>query len=188
MSAEPFRRPADADAAAIPRAVRPLAPLYMAGEVRRWHANPALAREGQTNADHQGRCVQLLLMLCPGASPALVRATAFHDVGEVVGDLPGPVKRAHPGLAAAHARIEAEARDRICGALPWLTPVEDRWLSLVDRLEAACFVLSRQPGEAVRPASHWHDTLQRLQVDAEALGCGPAVRAVLDDLLSGDWA
>lgn len=168
-------------------ASRPLAPLYMAGEVRRWHANPALAREGQTNADHQGRCVQLLLMLCPGASPALIRATAFHDVGEVVGDLPGPVKRAHPGLASAHGVIEAAARDRLCGALPWLTPQEGRWLDLVDRLEAACFVLSRNAGEALRPSSHWPDTLHRLQVDADAMGVGRAVRAVIDDLLSGDW-
>ena len=166
---------------------RPLAPLYVAGEVRRWHANPALAREGQTNADHQGRCVQLLLMLHPEASPALVRCMAFHDVGEVVGDLPGPVKRAHPGMAQAHAKIEAEARDHLCGALPWLTPVEARWLDLVDRLEAACFVISRQPGEALRPRVGWKESLSRLQDDADALGFGPDVRRLIDDLFSGDW-
>lgn len=164
-----------------------LAPLYMAGEVRRWHANAVLAREGQTNADHQGRCVQLLLILNPGASPALVRATAFHDVGEVMGDLPGPVKRAHPALAAGHAMIEAAARDRLCGALPWLTETESRWLALVDRLEAAAFCITRAPAEAMRPGSGWPTTLEQLARDARALGVGPEVQAMIDDLFGGDW-
>lgn len=159
----------------------------MAGEVRRWHANPVLAREGQTNADHQGRCVQLLLVLNPGASPALIRATAFHDVGEVVGDLPGPVKRAHPAMAAAHAMIEAAARDRLCGALPWLTETETHWLDLVDRLEAAAFCITRQPAEAMRPGSGWPDALDRIARDARALGVGPEVQAMIDDLFGGDF-
>jgi hypothetical protein len=170
-------------AAAKPR----LAPLYMAGEVRRWHANATLAREGQTNADHQGRCVQLLLMLNPGASAALVRATAFHDVGEVVGDLPGPVKRAHPAMAAAHAMIEAAERDRICGALPWLTETEAEWLSLVDRLEAAAFCITRAPAEAMRVTGGWPEMLRRLAADAGKLGVKTEVQAMIDDLFTGDW-
>jgi len=40
-----------------------LAPLWLSGSVRRWHCNPALSNSHQTNADHQGRCVQLLLAL-----------------------------------------------------------------------------------------------------------------------------
>jgi hypothetical protein len=164
-----------------------LAPLYMAGEVRRWHANPVLAREAQTNASHQGRCVQLLLMLNPGASPALIRATAFHDVGEVVGDLPGPVKRAHPAMAAAHAMIEAAARDRLCGALPWLTETEELWLDLVDRLEAAAFCITRAPHEALRPGSGWPAVIDRLSEEAAALGVRDRVAEMIEDLFGGTW-
>jgi hypothetical protein len=110
----------------------PLAPVWVAGEVRRWHANPALARSGQDNANHQGRCVQLLFLLNPTASPALIRAVAFHDVGEVfAGDLSAPFKRAHPAVAQAHAMIETTARERLCGAEPWLTDEERAWLRLV---------------------------------------------------------
>lgn len=164
-----------------------LAPLYMAGEVRRWHANPALAREPQTNADHQGRCVQLLLMLNPGASPALIRATAFHDVGEVMGDLPATAKRAHPGMAAAHGLVETAARERLCGPDAILTPVERAWLHLVDRLEAAAFCIIRAPHEALRPGSGWQADLDRLTDAAAEMGVRDRVAAMIDDLFGGDW-
>lgn len=166
----------------------PLAPLYMAGEVRRWHANPVMAREGQTNADHQGRCVQLLLILHPAASPALIRATAFHDVGEVMGDLPFDAKRAHPAMAAAHGVIETAARERLCGPDQFLTPVEWAWLHLVDRLEAAAFCITRAPHEAMRPGSGWPAYLHRLvEEDAVALGVRAPVAAMIDDLFGGAW-
>jgi hypothetical protein len=65
----------------------PLAPLWHAASVRRWHQNPALAHTHQTIADHQGRCVLLLLALHPAPSLALLRAVATHDIGErVAGD------------------------------------------------------------------------------------------------------
>jgi hypothetical protein len=178
MSREPVQR-----STATPA----LAPLYMAGEVRRWHANAVLAREGQTNADHQGRCVQLLLMLHPAASPALIRAVAFHDAGEVMGDLPFDAKRAHPVMAAAHGMIETAARERLCGPDPWLTEVEWAWLHLVDRIEAAAFCITRQPGESMRPASGWPGYLERVLGDADQLGVRVRVSAMIDDLFGGDW-
>ena len=166
----------------------PLAPLYVAGEVRRWHANPAMAREGQTNADHQGRCVQLLLMLNPTASPALIRAMVFHDVGELfAGDLSSDFKRAHPAVAHAHALVETAARERLCGVDPWLTEEERRWLKLVDRLEASAFVIFRNPAEAMRAASGWPKALRGLVDQATALGVGAQVSALIDDLFGGDW-
>ena len=164
-----------------------LASLYTAGEVRRWHANPAMARHVQTNADHQGRCVQLLLLLNPSPSLALLRAVALHDVGEVMGDLPYPVKLANPAVAAGHAMVETAARQRICGSDPWLTAEERAWLRLVDRLEAAAFVILRNPAEAMRKASGWPDDLAELVVQADALGVRPQVSALIDDLFGGDW-
>lgn len=162
--------------------------LYVAGQVQRWHQNPTMAATGQTLADHQGRCVQLLLMLKPDASPALIRAVAFHDVGEfVAGDLSGPFKEAEPVIAGQHASFEARARMEICGDDPNLTAEERDWLKLVDRLECAAYVLLTRPWEAERKASGWAEALQALRVQAGFLGCGSVVSAFLDQLAQGNW-
>ena len=88
--------------------------LYLSGSVARWHQNPAMARSGQTDADHQGRCVQLLFALHPCPSVALVRAVATHDVGELrAGDLSYDFKRSNPEIAEAHAAYEDAARQEI---------------------------------------------------------------------------
>lgn len=165
---------------------RPLAPLYASGEVRRWHQNPAMARHAQTLADHQGRCVQILLQLHPEASPHLIRATAYHDVGEaVVGDLSRDFKRANPALAAAHANLEAGAREAICGPDPWLTGSEHRWLKLVDGVEAAAYALMADPVEARR--NGWPAMRAGLYALAADLGCEVAVARLFTDLEAGAW-
>jgi 5'-deoxynucleotidase YfbR-like HD superfamily hydrolase len=162
--------------------------LYLSGAVRRYHHNPAMSHLDQTNADHQGACVQLLLALNPDASPALIRAMAFHDVGELVaGDLSRDFKLANPGIAAGHAAFEHAARDRITGGAPDLTPDETRWLKLVDSLEAHCFALSRAPQEYARPASGWVAAEAWIFAEAEALGVGLPVRGLLHDLKGGLW-
>jgi hypothetical protein len=162
--------------------------LYLSGNVRRWHHNPALAHTGQTDADHQGRCVQLLLALHPAASPMLVRAAAFHDVGELVaGDLSLDFKRANPEIATAHAEFEHAARERITGHKPSLTATEQRWLKLVDRLEAHCWALVCAPNEYARSGSGWAEAEARLEVEANQLGVGYAVRGLLHDLKGGLW-
>jgi 5'-deoxynucleotidase YfbR-like HD superfamily hydrolase len=163
-----------------------LAELYLSGEVRRYHQYAALARLSQTNADHQGRCVQLLLALYPAASVALLRAAAVHDVGElIVGDLGVTFKRAHPELASAHAEVEAEERDRITGWRQTLTVHETRWLKLIDRLEAHCFALTHAAAEYRRPGSGWERDEGQLLAEADFLCCGDAVRGLLHDLKAG---
>lgn len=120
-----------------------LARIYKAGNVRRYHANPDMAHLGQTNADHQGRCVQILLWLNPVAPLHLIHAVAHHDVAERwVGDLPGPFKKAQPMVADAHAAVEAEFRAGLFGDDPLddLDPRGHRWLRLVDMLEAYAFM------------------------------------------------
>lgn len=166
-----------------------LARLYLSGHVRRWHQNPAMAGIGQTLADHAGRAVQLLLALNPRASAALVRHVAFHDVGELVaGDLSAPFKRANPDIATAHADLEAQARAAICGCDEYLTPREAEWAALVDRVEAAAYVLTTNPAEAFRAKSGWAEDMARATALAEALGCGEAVAQLFARLGSGDWS
>lgn len=165
-----------------------LVELYLSGEVRRYHHNPVMARIGQTDADHHGRCVQLLLALHPAASVALVRAVAFHDVGELVaGDLSADFKRANPALAEAHAAFEAGERARITGCRQNLTALERRWMKLIDRLEAASFALTHAPAEYQRPAAGWIAAERLLLAEADFLGCGDAVRGLLCDLKGGNW-
>lgn len=161
---------------------------YVAGEVRRWHMNPVMARSGQTLADHQGRCVQLLLLLNPGASPALIRTVAFHDVGELVaGDLSRTLKEAQPTLAARHAEFESAARQAICGPDPDLTEAELAWVKLIDHLEAAAYVLLTAPWEADRYASGWPVALRLIRSAAEEMGVGDTVAGLLDNLAGGEW-
>ena len=164
------------------------ASLYLTGNTNRWHMNAAMARIGQSNADHQGRCVQLLLMLCPEASPALIRAVAFHDVGEMAaGDLSWPFKQANPKIAAAHAEFEKAARESLCGPDPVLTEFEKAWLRLVDRLESAAYVLTTNPAEFHREASGWDADCLAVLEQANALGIYGPVHAMITDLVEGRW-
>ena len=167
-----------------------LAQVYMAGGVQRYHANPGMARLGQTNADHQGRCVQLLLALHPAPSVALIRAVAHHDVGERwAGDLPAPFKRAQPEIAAAHAEAEMEFAAQAMG---WrvpddLSPEDVRWLALIDGLEAWAFMRGHAPGQADRDG--WPDARKACMARAMSMGADVhgAVQTFLDDLDRGAW-
>lgn len=162
------------------------AQIYTGGSVRRYHANPWLAPLGQTNADHQGRCVQLILMLHPAPTVALLRAAAFHDAGEiVVGDLPGPFKRANKLLAELHAQAERTAlQDLGLGDLyDALTDIDAQWLQMVDRLEAYAHTATHAPQVAAR--DDWRAQREEIAVAALSLG---ARAAVLDFLKRIDKA
>jgi 5'-deoxynucleotidase len=167
-----------------------LAQVYMAGGVQRYHTTPVLARLGQTTADHQGRCVQLLLALHPDPSVALIRAVAHHDVGEGwAGDLPAPFKQAQPEIAAAHAEAEQEFAARAMGwrVLDDLSREDLRWLALIDGLEAWAFMLGHARGEAERGG--WPDTRKACLERAWSFGpvVGETVLVFLDDLDRGAW-
>jgi hypothetical protein len=165
-----------------------LAQVYMAGNVRRYHANPAMAHLGQTNADHQGRCVQLLFWLHPAPSVALVQAVAHHDVGERwAGDLPAPFKTAEPELAAAHADVEFSFLQKTldCDILEALEDRDLRWLRLIDRLEAFAFMLSHAPGE--RHDHGWPEARHGLMAQAWGLDCAAMIDRLLNDLEARAW-
>ncbi|MFN7882569.1 MAG: hypothetical protein ACK5PF_06100 [bacterium] len=167
-----------------------LAQVYMAGGVQRYHANPGMARLGQTNADHQGRCVQLLLALHPAPSVALIRAVAHHDVGERwAGDLPAPFKKAQPEIAAAHAEAELALAEAA-----WGGPLDDdlsredvTWLRLIDGMEAWAFMRGHAPGQAERDG--WPDARKACLERAWSFGpaVAGAVQVFLDDLDRGAW-
>lgn len=164
--------------------------LWLSGETRRWHCNPAVSRVGQNNADHQGRCAQLAWALWPDASPALIWACLHHDVGEYeVGDLSADFKRcADPTVIEGHAEIEAQALTRICGRpMPELSVTDAQRLKLVDRLEALMTVCFHVPWEALRVGSGWDRQERRLIDDALALGVGGEVDRMLQDLREGRW-
>lgn len=136
---------------------------YLSGDVRRYHTHADLARFGQTDADHQGRCVQLLFMFHTAPSVDLIRAVAFHDAGEIaVGDVRGPTMRAHVGLAAVVGEIEAEARIDMLGADPLHDLERDdlHWLTFVDSLEAYAFMMTRAPHE--RHGDGWPEARDKL--------------------------
>lgn len=128
--------------------------LYVSNNVRRYHTNPVMAALGQTNGDHQGRCVQLLLYFHDRPSMALIRAMAAHDCGERgAGDLGATFKKAQPEIAAQHAGAEAGFRRSMFGGLDPLDDLSEqdlRWLALIDRLEAYAFMSTHAPSEAVR--------------------------------------
>ncbi len=161
---------------------------YLSGSVNRWHMNPAMAWTGQPIADHQGRCVLLLLVLHPCPSVNLIRAVATHDAGELgAGDLSYDLKVQNPVLAAAHADFEDGQRQALVGPDPVLTLDEARWVKLIDRLEGAAWVLHRHPAEYARAASGWQKAEPWLFLTADDLGCGDAVRGLLHDLKAGLW-
>lgn len=165
-----------------------LARLYLSGSVARWHMNPAMVHTGQSDADHQGRCVALACALHPTPSANLLRWLATHDAGELdAGDLSLGFKQAQPQIADAHATFEMGARTTLCGPDPALTLDEVRWAKLIDRLEAACWVLHRNPAEYDRPASGWKRAEAGMLMTADDLGCGVAVRGLLHDLKGGLW-
>ncbi len=166
-----------------------IARLYISGTVRRYHANPDMAHLGQTNADHQGRCVQLALALHPHPTVALLDALANHDVGELdVCDLSGPFKGAHPALAADHAEIEAGFLRNTLGrdVLRGLHTGDLWWLSFIDKLEAYAFMLSHAPSE--RGLHGWPEARAKL-LDLAGVVCGlqDRVAGLFWDLEARAW-
>lgn len=165
------------------------AAIYAAGSVRRYHANPRLAHLPQTNADHQGRCVQLAITLLPRQlrTQALLEALATHDVAERwVGDLPADFKRAYPQVADKHAACET-VKLRILDLEADLTADEAALVKLIDMIEARAFTALYAPH--VLKVEGWPE--QRIEIEARAGQFGPDVAArvlrLMDDMEAGKF-
>ena len=121
------------------------AETYLSGLIQRYHANPHLARFGQTLSQHQWGCGILLMELYPDCILNLLKAVQTHDAAELhVGDLPYDFKIIHPDIAASHAKVEAEYLEKM-GHNYDLTADEKKWLKFVDRLECLMFCQHHLP-------------------------------------------
>lgn len=166
--------------------------IYCAGLVQRYHTNPWLAHVGQSNAEHQGFCIQMLLHLFPHASSRLVFAVAFHDIGErLAADLPAGIGRSFPVLKAAHKYADKEARAAMLGHDPvsLLNPEELRILTFIDQLEPIYHMLVRAPH--ARHYDGWKQSMEKLIREAhDLLGEGVAhdLRIDFDALMNGDFS
>lgn len=116
--------------------MRDLKSILSGGYCTRWHANPDMAHIRETLAEHHARVAQIILALHPAPSVDLIDAALHHDAGEpAVGDVPWPVKRDNPALAAMLGEIEAKERARL-GVPEPETDDDAAWLKLADRLSA----------------------------------------------------
>jgi len=88
-----------------------------------------------TVGKHSFDAVMLLLALKPDASPNLIKAVLYHDLGErFTGDVPTPAKHADGEMARRLDAFEARAREFL-GVNIDLTADERVWLHAVDRVE-----------------------------------------------------
>lgn len=153
--------------------------FYLSGQVRRYHANPRMARYGQTNADHSWGMLALCLALHPNPSKDLLVAITTHDCKERwVGDMPYPGKKAAPELAK-HYEATGDSMAASHGIpCPNLLPAEAKWLEMLDRLESVLYVDITNPDELKQPG--WGDLKHNILELARDLGVVHRVAVLLN--------
>lgn len=115
------------------------AQLYRdAGQVKRYHVKRT--HRIQTVAEHTFGMLMLIKQVAPHSSKDLYNAILHHDLPELfTGDVPGPIKRAHPDLGPLLDSIEE-------GLAPLyqditLIPSEQWLLKWADRMELTMWCL-----------------------------------------------
>ena len=120
-----------------------MASRRLAGRVRRYHTWPTI-RE-QTVADHTWQVMRIYVELFGSPSPDVWEYILWHDSTEMhTGDIPFPVKRDNPELAAEICQLECRARQKM--GIPYLDipdPLKLR-AKLCDLLEMREFGLEEQ--------------------------------------------
>lgn len=151
--------------------------LLRSNYVIRYHANPDLARFGDTDGHHQAMVVQIIFALHPAPPMALIYAAAHHDCGEAgVGDNPSTLKDIAPALS--NLLEYAESRQRAQMRVHWvLEDAEYSWLKFADRLAAYAHVLHVAPH--VLGEKDWRGLHASLQHNAEAYDVWPQVMDVI---------
>lgn len=138
--------------------------------VIRYHANPDLARYGDTNGHHQAMVAQIIFALHPNPSLLLIHAALHHDTGEMdLGDFAGPAKASNPDLCDLLEIAEGRNRTRM-GCNYVLTSSDAEWLTFADRLAAYFHVKHVSPrhlnNDGWHAARDWlRDTGLRLGLD-----------------------
>jgi 5'-deoxynucleotidase YfbR-like HD superfamily hydrolase len=125
--------------------------MWAGGYTDRYHTHRTLLRD--TVGHHSYNVVCIIMHLEPKASAALLRAAILHDVAEhVLGDMPGPAKRAMPDYIADGERRFSDATFReVFGdaeeaamasagvSYPDLTPHEGWLLKMGDAIDGMRF-------------------------------------------------
>lgn len=102
--------------------------------VKRFHTTHRTQEE--TVGHHSANVASLLLAIDPDISRACLVAALMHDVPEgYTGDVPAPVKWAHPELAAELNAAEMAHTEDVGLPTPHLSPYELRMLKLADMLD-----------------------------------------------------
>lgn len=113
--------------------------LRNGGNVKRWHTKPIIGEN--TVGHHSFGALSLLLLLHPEPTLTLIKAIAWHDMGESeMGDVPSPALWADPEYNAAYTAGEQKVLDRIGVRMGLLSREEQAWLVGVDKLDAFLFV------------------------------------------------
>jgi len=109
-----------------------------AGNVQRYHTWEHI--KPQTVADHSWNVQRILLAIYPEAPRHLLIHCLVHDVGELVGDIPYPVKSKNPVLKGEMDKLERKTHLSMC--IPWglpapqsLTDEEKKIFKLAEYLE-----------------------------------------------------
>lgn len=116
-------------------------------EIRRFHTWRCL-RE-QTVGEHSCQIQRIMLTIWPECTRRLLTYAVLHDIDEMVGDLPYPVKHDNPGLRreydAATAKWRAISEERFgLPPLPVLSQSEEAFFKLCEFLEMWEYGLSEQ--------------------------------------------
>lgn len=139
---------------------------YLAGKVKRWHTCIGLE---QTNADHSHGVIMVIALLHPNPSANLLKAAAFHDMGEYKsGDMPSTAKR-DPVIADRIRELEAEGRHEIGIPDVPLTDEERHWLAFADAYEAFMFLSYVGDGVPAVPNIEHAMITDKIKVHANAL-------------------
>lgn len=142
---------------------------HATGQTVRYHTNPVMSRLHQTDADHSWGVAMIILKLHPNPSRNLVAQAIVHDSGEKwAGDLSYPFKRMYPEIGHSHA--DAEKQLALDHKIPQyeLTPEEQTWLRLADRLECHYFAEIYHPWMTKDPS--WEKTKEAILETAKSLG------------------
>lgn len=117
------------------------------GSVERYHTWRTIQR--QSTSEHMWNVVRIMLAIWPDCPRRMVVAALFHDVAEMVGDLPYPMKRNDPVLKERMDAAENDMYDAMSER--WMLPkrtvlskYEHQILKLCDMLEMWEFGVTEQ--------------------------------------------
>jgi hypothetical protein len=114
-------------------------------EITRYHTWRTIRR--QSNGEHSCQVMRIMLTIWPSVPRTVLFYAVFHDIGEVVGDIPYPFKRNVPELADGYKKAERQAiltmrNDWEMPGLPNLSLDEEAFFKMCEFIEMMEFGMS----------------------------------------------